>query len=570
MNLQRVLTVEQIKRTENACFDAGLPQAALMEQAIQGLARHIIRTYPMAQFPNVVVLAGKGGNGADGYGVARALALAGYKTHAINVENIDPAKKGNEKSSEVSELNAAQQDFARHCKVTIIPSRADLHQLVFVCAQADIIIDAIYGTGFTGNMPEQVAGFFNLLKKEIRSGIKAAAAPASSTKQMGKPVILAIDGPSGLNLNGIQDPASLESLQPRETLTLGSLKPALVDDSFGQAVGIVRCIPLAIPLPSEWESPILLSEYDTQSELRQELQLALATHSVYAHKYERGRTIVSAGSEKYPGAGILALSGALAAFPGYVQAVQTGQTEASAASEKFPSVVPINESDLASQLQIASSMARPVACLFGPGQTDFSKLTIEFIQTWQGAIVLDAGTLKNSEILRLFPYPHSAALSAPRIMTPHRAEFEALWNHFSGFTSNSARASDLNLLDRTRLAATSLNAIIVLKGANTIIATPNGESFVHAGPNPLLATAGTGDVLAGYLTGLLARGVTAVTAAKAAVVIHAQAAQELLTSSNDDGMNNAHYASQLCFASMLAQKMQHLTLRIQYVSSSSL
>jgi NAD(P)H-hydrate epimerase len=242
--------------------------------------------------------------------------------------------------------------------------------------------------------------------------------------------------------------------------------------------------------------------------------------------------------------------------------MQSLQNGANSACEKFPSVVPINDTDLAAQLQVASSLARPVAFLFGPGQTEFSKLAIEFIQTWQGPIVLDAGTLRNKEILRLFPYPHSAALSAPRIMTPHRAEFEALWDHFSGFRSNSARSSDLNLLERARLAATSLNAIIVLKGANTVIATPTGEVFVHAGANPLLATAGTGDILSGYLTGLLARGITAVTAIKAAVVVHAQAAREFRTSIDEASALRTDHVNELCFASTLAQRIQHITLRL--------
>jgi hydroxyethylthiazole kinase-like uncharacterized protein yjeF len=555
MNLKRVMTVEQTKRSEDMCFDAGLPQAALMEQAIQGLASHIIQTYPAGQFPNVVVLAGKGGNGADGYGVARVLSLSGYKTHAIAMENIDHAKNQNDKKSDVSELNAAQQNFARHCKVTIIPPRADLHQLVFVCAQADIIIDAVYGIGFADRMPEQIAAFFKLLKHELKSGLKAAAATKSNTACINKPVILAIDGPSGLNLNGIQDPASLESLQPRETLTLGSLKPALVDDSFGPAVGTVRCIPLAIPQSSDEETPWLLSAHETYLELQQ----FLATQSVYAHKYERGRAIISAGSEKYPGAGTLALSGALAAFPGYVQSMQSVQTRGSAC-EKFPSVVPINDTDLAAQLPIAASLARPIAYLFGPGQTEFSKLAIEFIQTWQGPIVLDAGALNHGEILRLFPYPHSAALSAPRIMTPHRAEFEAIWGHFSGFQTKNAHPSDLNLLDRVRHTATSLNAIIVVKGANTIIATPAGEVLVHAGANFMLATAGTGDILAGYLTGMLARGVPAVTAVKATVVIHAQAARDFLTSPDEPTNIRTDHGNELCFASTLARRMHHITL----------
>lgn len=549
MNVQRVLTVEQMKRAEEACFDAGLAPAALMEQAVQAIARSILTTYPAEMFPNVVVLAGKGGNGADGYGVARALSLAGYKTHALAMESVGRIGRTNENEWGASELNLAQRNFAKHCNVTFIPPQAELQQLIFVCTQANIVIDAIYGMGFKGELPEHIAEFFKQFKQELCS------LKPTRGKRTG-PVILALDSPSGLNLNGHQDPDDLECLHADETLTLGAWKPALLDDAFGPFIGRVRCLPLAIPAIVESETAWLLNATEAQAELKH----ALAMQSIYAHKYERGRAIIAAGSQKYPGARILALSGALAALPGYVQCTKDS-ARMEQGLENFPSVVPIGDSEIQTQLRVASTATRPVACLFGPGQTEFSELMIECIQSWQGPIVLDAGALGSGQILRLFPYPHAAALSAPRIVTPHRAEFEAIWKHFSGFSASISHPAHLSILDRARIAATSLNLIFILKGANTIIAAPTGEVFVHAGPNALLATAGTGDVLAGYLTGLLARGVPAMTAVKAAVVIHAQAAQQFLATQTARDVPVMDPSGSLFFPKALAKAMQGLTLR---------
>jgi hydroxyethylthiazole kinase-like uncharacterized protein yjeF len=548
----KVLTVAQMRALEDDCFNQGLARAALMEQAIQGLAATIIERWPRQQHRNVVVLVGPGGNGADGLGLARALQLAGYRTHAACVAD----RAGQ------NDLWEAQHQFAQHCGVTLLPPRTaqDTTGLALLCAEADVLIDAIWGLGFSADRSMNLATLFSDIEKALRQ-----RRTMSEPHLRHHPVVVAIDGPSGLELDGRTAADEVVALRAQETLTLGHWKPALVDDAYAPWVGRVTCVPFATPGPQH-SSASMVSVSRTLEDLKHHLD----SLPQVCHKYRRGTVWVAAGSARYPGAARLAIAGALAARPGYVRWL----SDHDGFLPDLPaSVVPVMQVGPHGSVDFAqdtgSTRDHPASGLFGPGRTCYTEHELAFIRNWPGPIVLDAGALENPTVLSLFPYPYAASLSAPRILTPHRGEFEKLWKVWSaqktGRMSADAQTPDqpdspqhhrLNLMERLQLMASNWNVTILLKGAATLIASPEGEVQVFYAPNNDLATAGTGDVLSGFLAALLARGAPATLAASSSVVLQSLAAKSL---GNDALVKHpaAHQALDegTCYPTALARAM---------------
>lgn len=533
-----VVSRQVMQELEDAAFNQGLPQAALMEQAVQQLASRIAalaarqdphpRVSPgraEQQPKRLVFLCGNGGNGADAWGVARTLSLAGFSCFAYRIPG------------EQTELNRCQESYAHSCGVKPLPPQKDHTKLLELCAHADLVIDGLAGFGFQGQARGPLADLLGML-----SDVKTA--------------VVSIDLPSGLEADGRQNPEGIVAVRAALTLALGCLKPVHCDDQFLPFTGVTELLNLDLVRPHPDRE---LAQCVQSVGVVDELIRQLGALPLNAHKYTRGRCAVVAGSPAYPGAALLALGGALAAGPGYVTLYNDDPQINLAAAARWPSITCASYSEVpsipSSRTAGESSAARPAALLSGPGLTNHTPALLETLRTWNGPVVLDAGSLVPEVVSALTPVASAASLLAPRILTPHQGEFDRLWGHFTArhpglcAPSDTGKAqSNLNRLERLRTLCLHLNCSIILKGPCTLIGFSTGRCLVHLHPNPDLARAGTGDVLSGFLAGLLSRGVPEECALPAAVVLHSRAGLKAFSESHAPGPNGAGHG---CFASQL-------------------
>lgn len=301
---------------------------------------------------------------------------------------------------------------------------------------------------------------------------------------------LALDCPTGLSP---ETGAGAEgAFRAHHTLALGALTPGLLVDPALPAVGGLWRLGLGLAPPDGAALGHLLAPE------------ALPPWPRAAHKGTRGTLLVLAGSRGMPGAAVLAASAALGAGAGLVVVAGDGPEVAAAVTAALPEVIALPEP---TPEALAPYLARATALVAGPGWAASAPPfgLLEVARRFAGPAVLDAGALA------LTPGP------APRVLTPHPGEAARLLGCMSG-----AVQADRPGVAR-RLAEAS-GAVVALKGAATLVAEPGGRLAFHPGGTPLLATAGAGDVLAGVVGALLARGLPSAQAAGLAVSWHGQLA----------------------------------------------
>ncbi|MBL8700442.1 MAG: NAD(P)H-hydrate dehydratase [Alphaproteobacteria bacterium] len=459
--LSAVLTNAEMARADALAEAAGSPVDALMRAA--GCA---VATVVMARFPRgrVLVLCGPGNNGGDGYVAAAALRARGRSVTAASLGDPPPATG--------AAGRAAQRWDAR------IP-RADAGSIV----DCDIVVDALFGAGLS----RPLAG--------------EALALVEALARSGKPVV-AIDVPSGLDgdsglVRGAAAPASA-------TVTFFRKKPGhlllpgrdLCGDLILTDIGLPDSILPAIDPATAENHPALWRN-------------ALPRSATADHKFRRGHALVVGGAA-LTGAAQLAARAALRAGAGLVTIVAPGP--ASTIHRAGEPAVMVEALDGGRGLAAHLDDPRRRAILVGPGNGRGGE-TRDWTQAALATgrpVVLDADALSvaGEAPARLF-----GAIRGPVVMTPHEGEFARLFDV----------AGDK--LSRARQAAAISGAVVLLKGADTVVAHPDGRAVVNANAPPSLATAGSGDVLAGIVVGLLARGVGAFDAACAAAWLHGEAAQ---------------------------------------------
>jgi hydroxyethylthiazole kinase-like uncharacterized protein yjeF len=326
-----------------------------------------------------------------------------------------------------------------------------------------IVVDGLFGTGLTRPLAPDVAGQLQRL-----------VAAAHFT--------LAIDLPSGMDTDFGRD---LGAAGATVTLALGALKPAhLLDEGLGRC-GHILLDDIGIPIATNWRTVAMPR---------------LSTPGPRSHKYTRGLVAVLEG--RMPGAARLASNAALHGGAGYVVRVGEGDGLGPDAIVHRP----IAEFDKLLDDE------RTGAVVIGPGlgREEDMRVRLDAAIASTRPLVLDGDALSliGREVSRL------SGRAAPTCLTPHSGEFVRMFGEGKG-----------SKIDRTLAAAAEAGSVIVHKGADTVIATPEGDARVYAGGSPWLSTAGTGDVLAGLLGARLAGGVAPLAAAEAAVWLHGRAAQ---------------------------------------------
>ncbi|MEX0643864.1 MAG: NAD(P)H-hydrate dehydratase [Parvularculaceae bacterium] len=461
-----ILSADEMRRADALAVEAGVASASLMERAGEGVAAIVQRSYDKRP---VAILCGPGNNGGDGFVAARFLKDAGW-TVRLGLLGERNALKGD------AALMAGLYDG----KVEAVsPALLD---------GAGLIIDAIFGTGLARPVDGAVA--------EIVNAANAHPAP-----------VVAVDIPSGVNADtGAVMGAAIRAAR---TVTFFLKKSGHVLFPGRAHCGAIDVVDIGIPdqvlakiapktlenHPALWGPSFRRPAFD-------------------AHKYSRGHAAVVSGGRLATGAARLAARAALRAGAGLVTVVSP--PDAAAENAAHLTAVMLREAADARALSTILGDRRFTAALIGPGAgvgKPTKEKTLAILRSGAAA-VLDADALTSFEGA---PEELFKALRPGDVMTPHAGEFARLFKDLG--------TENLGKLDAARSAARRAGCVVVLKGADTVIAATDGRAAINVNAPPDLATAGSGDVLAGIVLALLAQGLPAFEAAAGGVWLHGACGQ---------------------------------------------
>ncbi len=467
-----LLTNAEMSAADRLTISGGVPGIDLMEHAGQAVADAVRARFPAGC--QIAVVAGPGNNGGDGFVSARLLTGYGYRTQLLLVG--EPTRIRGDAALAMKKWNGSIAPAS--------PSGLE---------RADVIIDAVFGAG----LDRPVEG----LARTMIEAMNAHRAP-----------IVAVDLPSGVNgtsggvmgvaANAVQSVTFFRK-KPGHLLIPGRLHCGAVSVAH---IGIAGAV-LAQIRPMTFENVPAL------------WRAQFPWPQTEGHKYSRGHAVVVSGPSWSTGAARLAARGALRAGAGLVTLASPREALAvNAASNLAVMVRPV---DGAAELSAFLADHRLNALAIGPG-VGVSEATCELVLavlSGDRGVVLDADAMTSFAVT---PERLATAIrargSAATILTPHEGEFS---RYFGALEERTKAGSKL---ERARFAAQRIGAVVVLKGADTVVAASDGRASIAANAPPYLATAGAGDVLTGIALGLLAQGMPAFEAASAAVWLHGEAA----------------------------------------------
>ncbi|AEC19499.1 carbohydrate kinase, YjeF-like protein [Pusillimonas sp. T7-7] len=456
-----LLTTTQMAQADQAAIQSGISGIALMEAAGAAVADAVNSRWGRRP---VTILCGPGNNGGDGFVAARHLRDAGW-----------PVRLGL-----LGGKALLSGDAAHHAQLwgdevqPLTPALLD---------GAGLVIDALFGAGLSRPL----------------SG--AAATTVAALIECGLPVC-AVDVPSGLDGNtgqvlGLAAPASL-------TVTFFRKKPAhvlfpgrqLCGDVQVADIGILDSVLDSLPLATFQNGPGLwLSRYPWPA--------------LEGHKYQRGHALV-VGGRLMTGAARLAAMACARVGAGLVSIAAPAAVWPVYASNMTSIMVHLLRESGALDEILTDGRINVLVVGPGAGVSDLTRTHALQALASGRSVVLDADAIS---VFGSDPQALFAAVAGPCVLTPHEGEFNRL------FSTGGHK------LDKARQAACISSAVVVLKGADTVIAAPDGRAVVNTNAPPYLATGGTGDVLAGLIAGLMAQGMAAFDAAAAGVWLHGETAR---------------------------------------------
>lgn len=498
-----VVNTAQMQAAEQAANAAGISYERLMENAGHAVAQAIALHTDVAEM-SVLVLVGPGNNGGDGLVAARYLAQMGAAV-TVYVWKRDIS---NDKNWAILAGLPVEKIL-----VTDADSDARLHHLL---AETSLIIDALLGTGISRPIDDHLAGLLDTVRAYAldNSGPGMLIDPTQPWLPEPGPFIVAVDVPSGLNSDtGAVDPYTLPA---NLTVTFAAVKYGHLLFPGPEVVGqlIVADIEVA---PEHYPADITLTLTTAQ-----DVAEMLPDRPLDANKGTFGKVLVVAGSINYPGAaGLSSLAATrigaglvMLAIPEVVYPVLASQL-LNVTYLPLPAVNGAFAAEGASFLQAQTE--RMDALLIGPGlgQTQATAQFLSDILATRDALpslVIDADALNI-----LSGQPHWwDALPPLCVLTPHPGEMARL-------TAQTIDEVQANRVGLALAKAAEWQQVVLLKGANTVIAAPDGRATVLPFANPALAKAGSGDILAGVIVGLLAQGLAPFEAAVSGAYIHGMA-----------------------------------------------
>jgi hydroxyethylthiazole kinase-like uncharacterized protein yjeF len=468
-----VLTTAEMDRADQLTIAAGTPGFALMLSAGQAVAEAAM---DLVEEGPVVVVAGRGNNGGDGFVAAAELAARGREVSVILL-------------CERDSLQGDAASAARGWKYPVLPFNPQ------AIGRPALIIDALFGAGL--NRP---------VKGEPHDMIEAINAN-------GAPV-LSVDLPSGIN--GDTGAVMGVAVRATETVTFFRRKPGHLLLPGRINCGRVRVADIGI-------DPRVLEEIHPRTFENIPLfwRNSFPVPRIDGHKYARGHAVVVSGDLAATGAARMSARGALRAGAGLVTVASP--RDALAVNATALTAVMVRSIDTPVEFAELWADKRLNTCVIGPG-AGVGDRTRDFVMTALSAkrnLVLDADALTSFADAPDHLFEAIKASHDPQIvLTPHEGEFPRLFSDISNKHPGRSK------LERVRAAAERSGSIVLLKGPDTVVASPDGRATIAYNAPPWLATAGAGDVLAGMVAGMLAQGVAAFEAASIAVWMHGEAARE--------------------------------------------
>jgi len=498
----KIVTVEEMQRLERACGEMGITTDILMENAGRAVAEETRRILEEAKRNSVLVVAGPGNNGGDGLVAARYLYDYGYR---VSLYLCGDRKAGDKNLEMILE---------RDMPCIAAGDDRGFIKLAELVRSSDVVIDALFGTGKS----RAISGIYKKVLEKI-AGLKGE-----------KPdiIILALDLPSGLDADsGATDIACLGA---DYTVTLGLPKAGLFQPGGAEKTGRIITVDIGIPAS-------LTDGIKTEVMTGNLVKKLLPKRGITANKGSFGKVMVVAGSVNYTGAAYLACSGAIRVGAGLVTLATPEGIQPILASQLIEIThYPLKEAEYGI---IAEDSAGDVliklkdydvllaGCGIGQHQSvaGFVGTLIKDLETAEIKIVLDADVL--NILARQKDWWQKFKMEA--IITPHPGEMSRL----AGISVDEVQHDRIGIACRI---AEKWNKVVVLKGAFSVVAAPGGQCLVSPCANPGLASAGTGDVLAGAIAGLLAQGLPLFDAAACGVYLHARAGDMVREKIGDAGM----------------------------------
>ena len=476
-----LLTSAEMAEADRLAIAGGTAGILLMENAGRAVADRVAANHRVGA--SVMVVAGPGKNGGDGFVAGRLLAERGYAVRLLLVGPRNRLK---------GDAALAAERFAGAVEVAA-PERLSVGG-----KPADAIVDALFGAG----LDRPVEGL-------ARDMIAAMNADGAGSR------IYAVDLPSGIN--GTSGAVMGLAVEAAETITFFRRKPGHVLLPGRLHCGVLTVADIGIPAatlatikpqtfvnePALWRTQFPVPRPD-------------------GHKYSRGHAVVLSGGIASTGAARMAARATLRAGAGLVTIASPRAALAVNAAASL--AVMVRAVDGAGELAAFLSDARRNVVVLGPGG-GVGQLMRELVSTalsGERAVVLDADALTSfaGEPQMLIAAIRARAES-PTVLTPHEGEFKALFESVDDVPKSGSK------LERARAAAACTGAVVLLKGSDTVVAAPDGRAAITANAPPWLATAGAGDVLAGFVAGLLAQRMPVFEAAAGAVWLHGEAGTRL-------------------------------------------
>lgn len=518
--MTELLTAAQMRAIEEAAIASGqVTGLELMERAGRGVVEAIFEEWPeLARAPGrAVVLCGPGNNGGDGFVVARLLKGQGWQVEVFlygDAERLPPDARVNyERWVGMGEVRPHSAWQARRGGW-----------------QCDLVVDALFGTGLSRPLADLVTDFWNLADMVECFAVEPGHG-------IGRPAIVAVDLPSGLCADsgrmignaGFGRDAAAAHL----TVTFHRAKPGHFLGEGPGLCGELKIVDIGLEQTARQtrgernKLPML----ERQSLSRETITLTFETHQLYKgrdeHKYSHGHALILSGPPGHGGAARLSARGALRIGAGVVTVAAAPEAMAEHAA-RLDAVMLREVADAAGLARVLEDKRINALCL-GPGmgvERAAELLPVAVRAQHAPYLVLDADALTAmSQDPGLFALLHNRC-----VLPPHAGEFARLFPDIAAKLAEPAtKGPAFSKVDATREAAARAGCVVLYKGPDTVIATPDGRAAINAAvydrATPWLATAGSGDVLAGFITGLLARGFSPFDAACTGAWLHVECAR---------------------------------------------
>jgi hydroxyethylthiazole kinase-like uncharacterized protein yjeF len=459
--VEPVLTPEAMSAADERTIASGTPVAVLMERAGRAVAWEARRLLHGTYGRRSVVVCGKGNNGGDGLVAARVLTGWGVRTQVFSVVDAFDRRR-----------------FAR------------------ALAAADVVVDALYGTGFRGTLDGDAAWIVEQV------GAWGGA-------------VVSVDIPSGVD--GLRGVVFGPAVQATRTVTFAARKPGLLFEPGRSLAGHVVVADIGIDVGGDGDLGLVTAD---------DVRAWVVARPPDAHKWQSAVMVVG-GSGGMTGAPMMVSHAAMRSGAGIVWCALPGAEAARDASgtEVIMRALPADGSGRLGRDAVETVLAdagrfRALAVgpgLSGVGDTDLQFVVRSLVAETRSPLVLDADGL-NALAGDFTSLQARATRGAAVVLTPHAGEYERLMGRPVGG----------DRVEAARALAARAQAVVLLKGPGTVVADPGGASAINPTGGAELATAGSGDVLTGIIAGFLARGTDAFRAAAAAAWVHGRTADDLV------------------------------------------